>query len=372
MSKKPEPVSFFFFFLATLWLVCAEPAFASQETLSIVFFSSENCKNCDYVKDHVLPKAKDAFGNKITFRLLCVEETDNYLYFMQLEEQYGEAGNDFPIIFLQGKFLNGRSEIEKNLFSEIEKSLRQKAVLTEQKQKRKDISKKLGFLAIAAGGLLDGINPCVFTVIIFFISYLTYLKKGRKNIFLSGLLFILGCFFSYYLLGLGLFGFLEKLFFMKIVSLLIKMVVAVMVLLLALLNMKDSYLIARGKKMELHLETKSILKIHETIKKLTSFRLATPFSFLIGAIVSLIEFPCTGQIYIPIILLIKEHALKGYLYLFLYNIFFILPLIGLFIIIFLGMDIKAFRQFYSRHLLEVKIFFSVFFLFLFFLYIFSL
>lgn len=123
--------------------------------------------------------------------------------------------------------------------------------------------------------------------------------------------------------------------------------------------------------MELKLEDRSIQKIHEIIKKISTWRFAILFSFLIGAIVSLIEFPCTGQIYIPIILLIKEQALRGYLYLFIYNIFFVLPLIGLFLIIYLGMDIKFFSRLYNRHLMRIKISLVCFFVFLFILFIFN-
>lgn len=123
--------------------------------------------------------------------------------------------------------------------------------------------------------------------------------------------------------------------------------------------------------MELKLNNKSIIRMHKIIKRTSSMRFSTVLAFFTGAIVSLVEFPCTGQIYIPIILLIKEQALKGYFYLFLYNIFFILPLILLFLIIYLGINISKIIKFYSKNIVAMKIAFSGFFLILFLIYFIS-
>ncbi|MCK5708358.1 MAG: cytochrome c biogenesis protein CcdA [Candidatus Aureabacteria bacterium] len=362
---KKASLIFLFIFLISF------SSFSSQKKLSILFFYSNNCRNCDYVKERVIPAAEEKFADSIQLIFFNIEDIENYKYFMQLEEQFGKAGKDFPIIFIQNKFLNGKREIEENILDEIEISLNKKISSLPEKNQSVNIPKKLSLIAIISGGLLDGINPCVFTVIIFFISYLFYLKKDKKNVLLSGIFFISGCFFSYYLLGLGIYKIFESISLLKTFSLILKGLVAFIVLLLIYLNLKDAYLISRGKKMELKLEDRSIQKIHEIIKKISTWRFAILFSFLIGAIVSLIEFPCTGQIYIPIILLIKEQALRGYLYLFIYNIFFVLPLIGLFLIIYLGMDIKFFSRLYNRHLMRIKISLVCFFVFLFILFIFN-
>jgi thiol-disulfide isomerase/thioredoxin len=42
--------------------------------------------------------------------------------------------------------------------------------------------RNLGLLVVISAGLLDGINPCAFSVIIFFLSYLAYLGKDRREI----------------------------------------------------------------------------------------------------------------------------------------------------------------------------------------------
>ena len=63
--------------------------------------------------------------------------------------------------------------------------------------------------AVIGGGMIDGINPCMFTVIIFFTAYLSYLKKAKKEIVIAGMLFTVAVFLTYYAVGLGLLGVLK-------------------------------------------------------------------------------------------------------------------------------------------------------------------
>ena len=204
---------------------------------------------------------------------------------------------------------------------------------------------------------------------IFFISYLSYLKKDKRNILSSGIFFILGCFLAYFTLGLGLYKILNHFAYLGLLQLILNIFVALTVLTLAVLNLYDAYLLFKGSKMQLKLGKEQINKIHNLIKKVTTLSFAAMFSILIGAVVSLIEFPCTGQIYIPIILLIQQQFLKGYFYLFAYNLFFITPLIILFLTIHFGINIKAINKIYIKQTIKIKILSSFCFLLFFFIFI---
>lgn len=58
--------------------------------------------------------------------------------------------------------------------------------------------------AVLLAGLIDGINPCAFAVIIFLVSYLTLTQgMGKTRAFCYGLLFCTGVFLCYLLIGLG-------------------------------------------------------------------------------------------------------------------------------------------------------------------------
>ena len=56
---------------------------------------------------------------------------------------------------------------------------------------------------IIVAGLIDGINPCVFSTLVFFMSLLAVAKiKGRK-LLLTGSAYCTACFITYFLMGFG-------------------------------------------------------------------------------------------------------------------------------------------------------------------------
>ncbi|UCF07900.1 MAG: hypothetical protein JSW28_09715, partial [Thermoplasmata archaeon] len=72
-----------------------------------------------------------------------------------------------------------------------------------------DTFQSFSVLTIMAAGLIDGLNPCAFATLIFFISYLNATKRSEKQILLIGISFVLGVFIAYLLLGVGILRGLE-------------------------------------------------------------------------------------------------------------------------------------------------------------------
>ena len=66
-----------------------------------------------------------------------------------------------------------------------------------------------GILTVAGAGLLDGINPCAFATIVFFISYMNLVGRGRKEMLIAGGAFTFAVFTTYLLLGLGTLSFMN-------------------------------------------------------------------------------------------------------------------------------------------------------------------
>ena len=66
-----------------------------------------------------------------------------------------------------------------------------------------------GWLAILLAGLVDGLNPCAFATIVFFISYLTLSGRKGKEVIITGISFTLGVFLTYLLVGLGFYKVLD-------------------------------------------------------------------------------------------------------------------------------------------------------------------
>jgi hypothetical protein len=58
--------------------------------------------------------------------------------------------------------------------------------------------------AIMMAGLVDGVNPCAFTTVVFLLSAVAYLGKTKRQIAIVGIAFTFAVFGTYLLLGLGL------------------------------------------------------------------------------------------------------------------------------------------------------------------------
>lgn len=71
---------------------------------------------------------------------------------------------------------------------------------------------------VLAAGLVDGLNPCAFATIVFFISYLAFVGRRRRELLASGAVFALGVFLTYLGVGFGLLKFLDSLPFLSTIS----------------------------------------------------------------------------------------------------------------------------------------------------------
>jgi len=92
-------------------------------------------------------------------------------------------------------------------------------------------------LIVLSSGFLDGIHPCGFAVLLFFLSLLFVLKKTRGQMITIGSSFILGVFLAYLLIGLGIMGTLSLFGEPHLMARL----GAYLVILLGLLNLRDYF-----------------------------------------------------------------------------------------------------------------------------------
>ena len=73
--------------------------------------------------------------------------------------------------------------------------------------------------------------------------------------------------------------------------------------------------------------------------------------FMAGFFISFAEFLCTGQIYLPTILYMmreSETTFKAFMFLIVYNFFFILPILGMVLSIYYGVSVKKIEDFVKK------------------------
>jgi cytochrome c-type biogenesis protein len=182
---------------------------------------------------------------------------------------------------------------------------------------------------VVVSGLLDGINPCAFAVLLFFTAFLfmtshTSLEETKRRLLLVGLIYILGVYLAYLTIGLGIVRTITIIPFTHLMG----KIGAVLVILLGAVNIKDYFWPGRG--FSLSMSTSQWKAVRKWMRNSTVLS-----SFIMGVIVSLFEFPCTGGIYFAILGMLAQITTftQGFVYLLIYNVAFVLPLIVLLVFV---------------------------------------
>ena len=217
-----------------------------------------------------------------------------------------------------------------------------------------------GILAVAGAGLLDGINPCAFATIVFFISYMNLVGRGRKEMLIAGGAFTFAVFTTYLLLGLGTLSFMNFLNKFSGVATCVYLIAALFTFGLAGLSLYDAIKAKQGKTKEILLQLPLALKqrIHKVIREQTRTSGVIVGAVVIGFVISALELVCTGQVYLPTLTFvagIDGMRVNAVAYLLLYNLMFIVPLLVVFGCVFWGTTSAQLGGILQRHLVTVKV-----------------
>ena len=227
--------------------------------------------------------------------------------------------------------------------------------------------RSMGWLTVVAAGLVDGINPCAFATLIFFVSYLTLSGRQGKEVLIVGGTFTLGVFLAYLAVGLGLYKVLELVgSTLEIVSNIVYAVTGVFCLVLAVVSFLDYRKAKKGQIDDMLLKLPEPLRkrINATIRKGRNTRNYALGAFIAGILISFLELACTGQVYLPTIIFVSsipEMRLRAILYLIVYNLLFILPLVVIFVLVYYGTTSKDLTQFLQERAALVKFIMAIIF-----------
>jgi cytochrome c-type biogenesis protein len=171
---------------------------------------------------------------------------------------------------------------------------------------------------VTTAALIDSINPCAISVLLLTLAFLASLNKSKKQIFIIGIVYILGIFITYVLIGVGT---IRALSFFGIPKILSKIGSLILILTGAIGLLKIYF-----PKLPFDLTIPHFIK--PSLAKLV-YRGSSPAAFLLGILVGLFEFPCTGGPYLLILSLLHDRSTStnGVYYLLYYNFIFVLPLI---------------------------------------------
>ncbi len=185
---------------------------------------------------------------------------------------------------------------------------------------------KITLPTVILAAVVDGINPCAFTVLLLFITaMLATMQAGeqslraiRARILSLGGIYIAAIFLTYLGLGVGLLKSLD--FFTR--EHLPARFGALAAILFGLWMLKDFFLPDVGWRLQAPSQVGTMAR--QMAKKAT-----VPALILGGFLIGLCTVPCSGAVYLGVLslLALQPSALLGYSYLVLYNLIFVLPLV---------------------------------------------
>ena len=222
--------------------------------------------------------------------------------------------------------------------------------------------KSFSVLTVAFAGLVDGLNPCAFATLIFFVSYLTLSGRKGREALIVGTTFTLGVFLAYLTVGVGFYKVLDLLG--DLLTTLGRWVYGLTALLcaaLAVFSFLDYLKARRGEigDMALNLPHGLRMRINAIIRRGRKSQAFVAGAFVTGVVVSFLELACTGQVYLPTIIFVisqPQMRVRALLFLVLYNLLFILPLVVVFVLVYYGTaGSKQLTRFLQRRAAAVKL-----------------
>jgi len=177
---------------------------------------------------------------------------------------------------------------------------------------------------VLGAGFVDGLNPCAFAVLLFFIALLYVLRRPRLEVVGVGTVYIYAIFAVYFLIGIGLIGAFvisgDPHFMARAGSLLLFVI--------------GGLTLANAFFPKVPLPFKMPTRVWDRVKPWMQ-RATIPAAGVSGLLVGLCTFPCSGGIYVAVVGLIASHTayLEGLGYLLLYNFMFVLPLVILLVVV---------------------------------------
>jgi len=316
-----------------------------QNDVHLHVFYGQGCLHCSSLLSF-LESIEDKYPTLKVYKHEVYQDNEGRELFEELSERFNTQIEGVPTSFINDRVIVGFSnDISETLEEEINKCLLEDCGNPIEKTNYENVEKiigdsspssekkrnieKLTIPIVMAAAAVDAINPCAFAVLIILMTAALSIADKRRAL-KFGLAFTISIYISYFLMGLGLFSILQA----TGLSHNFYIFVTILAVIVGLFNIKDYFWYGKGFLMEVPLSWRPTMK--KVIKSATS-----PLgAFLVGFVVSLFELPCTGGPYIVILGLLAKEVTRttGIMYLLLYNLVFVSPLIILSLIIYKGLS----------------------------------
>ncbi len=195
-------------------------------------------------------------------------------------------------------------------------------------------------ITITVLALADSVNPCTIAVMALLISAIL-ITKGRRDAILAGVLFTATIYVMYFLYGIGILSIVYASGWEQALKIGLKALLAVMIVaeFFAYVNYTPGF-----RSMEMPKALRPIAK--KALSAVNNPLAAIP----VAALCSVLLLPCSSGPYLSAILFLASTHIEKIAYLLYYNAIFVLPMIGITLIVGLGTNPKRVMEWRNRHI----------------------
>ncbi|MFH1009522.1 MAG: hypothetical protein V1800_18750 [Candidatus Latescibacterota bacterium] len=342
--------------------------------LVLHFFGSPTCGECMEIKTEVLSPLQSQYPDQLDIRIHDVDTEEGFQLLVRFEKQHGVTESKPTALFFPDTALLGFDAIYENASALVAYHLQfpekweDPSVLPSEsggslEEVLQSRFERFSFWAILAAGLVDGVNPCAIATMIFLLSFLAIQKRPKSDIWMIGLTFTTAVFLTYLLLGLGIFRALTALRPYRWLTEALRWVAVALAAGVGLFSFLDAFRYKRTRNTgDITLQLPARIKnlIHRVIENRLSSGKLVLGAVCTGFLVTLLEAVCTGQVYLPTIVLMTRGEsgslqLKGWILLLFYNMLFVLPLLIVIVLAAFGLRWDQLAKVSRKRLSALKI-----------------
>ncbi|VVB90351.1 Thiol:disulfide interchange protein DsbD [uncultured archaeon] len=310
-----------------------EPALTKRNanTILVEYFYDPACQKCAKAAP-VIDSVVNSYADNVSFSKYNILTDEG----LALAKKYQLPGVPSVVINEQklisyADYDGNTTRLEELLRDSIEKA----SSLPAGTQVRQKIV--LSVPSVFVVGFLAGFNPCLLAILAFIASVTLATTGKRRNVLLIVLMFSLGIFVTYLIVGIGLLNIIEQ---MPSIQASIKNFLVILIAVLGLWHVYDAWHLRSNTESSFY-TPKAFIRLTESVTKNVSL----PASFFMGALFSLIKAPCVGAVYFVILDMVRSGSGEGMLYLAAYNFGVVLPVLVLGFAIAFGLNPEKVEKF---------------------------
>ena len=350
--------------------------------VAVDFFFEPGCPDCERVKAEVLPVLESRFAGFYRLAPHDVGVASNMLLLMAFQARLGVREGNAPVsVVVDYTYpFSGLAAIRRELPDRVERCIEKRLDPGWRAPEpirldpagggaapAAEHAGRFALVAVVGGGLADGLNPCAMSTLVFFMSLLAVARVRGRGLVVMGVAFCAASFLVYTALGFGLLRAVHSLEAFPHVRRGLNGLMQAALAVLAFLSFRDAWRFSRsGKAGEVTLQLPDLLKrrIHGIMRTRLKTGGLLAGGLVIGAAVTVVESVCTGQLYVPTLVVVLRGGLgtarEGAL-LVLYNLMFIAPLAAVFGVTYYGLRTDALLNWSRGHVVPGKILLGVLF-----------